>query len=91
MASPGPGEGGVTGEWRTTRPVIDPDRCLCAQAGEPCCYICWLFCPEVVITRDVPPAIDLTYCKGCGICARECPRSAITMEPEAQDGEPVDG
>jgi Pyruvate/2-oxoacid:ferredoxin oxidoreductase delta subunit len=23
--------------------------------------------------------IDLTYCKGCGICAEECPAKAITM------------
>ena len=22
---------------------------------------------------------DLNYCKGCGICANECPRKAITM------------
>ncbi|HRG71212.1 MAG TPA: 4Fe-4S binding protein, partial [Thauera aminoaromatica] len=23
-------------------------------------------------------------CKGCGICAHECPQRAITMIPEAQ-------
>ncbi|MCX6701287.1 MAG: 4Fe-4S binding protein [Methanomicrobiales archaeon] len=23
-----------------------------------------------------------TYCKGCGICAEECPSDAITMEQE---------
>jgi Pyruvate/2-oxoacid:ferredoxin oxidoreductase delta subunit len=27
-------------------------------------------------------AIDLDYCKGCGMCASECPCGAITMEPE---------
>jgi glyceraldehyde 3-phosphate dehydrogenase len=27
-------------------------------------------------------AIDLDYCKGCGICAQECPSGAIQMEPE---------
>jgi NADPH-dependent glutamate synthase beta subunit-like oxidoreductase len=28
-------------------------------------------------------AIDLDYCKGCGMCVAECPCGAITMEPEA--------
>ncbi|MBI4607758.1 MAG: 4Fe-4S binding protein [Candidatus Rokubacteria bacterium] len=22
------------------------------------------------------------YCKGCGLCARECPRGALVMVPE---------
>jgi Pyruvate/2-oxoacid:ferredoxin oxidoreductase delta subunit len=27
---------------------------------------------------------DLAYCKGCGICARECPRQAISMHTEGE-------
>ena len=27
-------------------------------------------------------AIDLDYCKGCGMCVSECPCGAIQMEPE---------
>jgi len=86
MAKPGEGEGGQTGDWRTMRPVIDESRCICAQTGEWACPFCWMFCPELVVERTVPIEIDLTYCKGCGICARECPRGAITMEPEAEAG-----
>jgi Pyruvate/2-oxoacid:ferredoxin oxidoreductase delta subunit len=26
---------------------------------------------------------NLDYCKGCGICAQECPCGAIQMTPEA--------
>jgi Pyruvate/2-oxoacid:ferredoxin oxidoreductase delta subunit len=26
---------------------------------------------------------NLDYCKGCGICAQECPCGAIQMVPEA--------
>jgi Pyruvate/2-oxoacid:ferredoxin oxidoreductase delta subunit len=25
---------------------------------------------------------DLDFCKGCGICAKECPKNAISMMPE---------
>jgi pyruvate ferredoxin oxidoreductase delta subunit len=34
----------------------------------------------------MPPAIELEYCKGCGICAEECPASAIVMVPEREHG-----
>jgi Pyruvate/2-oxoacid:ferredoxin oxidoreductase delta subunit len=27
---------------------------------------------------------DLDFCKGCGICAHECPRKAISMVAEGE-------
>jgi Pyruvate/2-oxoacid:ferredoxin oxidoreductase delta subunit len=27
---------------------------------------------------------NLNFCKGCGICAKECPRAAITMVAEGE-------
>jgi Pyruvate/2-oxoacid:ferredoxin oxidoreductase delta subunit len=27
---------------------------------------------------------NLEFCKGCGICAKECPRNAISMLPEGR-------
>jgi len=82
MASPTAGEAGKTGEWRQLRPVIDHAKCIPAKKGKPACFICWLYCPEVVVKRSIPIEIDLTYCKGCGICAEECPTDAIVMAPE---------
>jgi 2-oxoacid:acceptor oxidoreductase delta subunit (pyruvate/2-ketoisovalerate family) len=56
------------------------------------CDNCLVFCPDVSIGRrgdwiNVYPTspffeVNYDYCKGCGICATECPRHAITMEEE---------
>ncbi len=82
-SEPGPGDAGRTGSWRVMRPVMDPLVCTPAKRGVPSCFICWLYCPDGVISRTVPPKIDYEYCKGCGICAQECPTQAITMVEEA--------
>lgn len=42
-----------------------------------------MYCPEGVIQKKIPIMIDLTYCKGCGICMAECPGKAISMAAEA--------
>ncbi len=49
------------------------------------CDNCLIFCPDVAISRAEGKEgydIDLDHCKGCGICARECPRGAIIMVEE---------
>jgi 2-oxoacid:acceptor oxidoreductase delta subunit (pyruvate/2-ketoisovalerate family) len=49
------------------------------------CDNCFGVCPDnAVIKTDRAHgyAIDYDYCKGCGLCAAECPCGAITMEPE---------
>jgi pyruvate ferredoxin oxidoreductase delta subunit len=65
------------------RPVINTSLCIPCKRKAEACFICWLLCPDVVISRTIPPTIDLEYCKGCGICAEECPTKAITMVDEA--------
>ncbi|NSW86194.1 MAG: 4Fe-4S binding protein [Syntrophobacteraceae bacterium] len=76
------GEGGKTGDWRSSRPEIDITKCTPAKNQRPSCFICWLYCPEGVVKRTIPVEIDMDYCKGCGICAEECPTKAIRMVEE---------
>jgi len=74
LAQPVRGAGGPTGTWRTIRPVLDPAKCN----G---CLLCWIFCPEGVISK-VDRSVDYDLCKGCGICEVECPKKAFTMVKE---------
>ncbi len=67
-----------TGDWRSERPVIDFDRCVH-------CFICWVYCPDAsILAKDGKIlGVDLYHCKGCGVCATECPRKCISMVDEA--------
>jgi len=66
-----------TGDWRSLIPVIDIDKCID-------CFTCWIYCPDdcIIIKDDMIVGIKATHCKGCGICAKACPKKAITMTPE---------
>ena len=83
-SSPAIGEGGKTGEWRSAYPVIDHGKCTPAKQGKPSCFLCWLYCPEAVVSKSIPVSIDLEYCKGCGICAYVCPTGAMSMVKEEE-------
>jgi pyruvate ferredoxin oxidoreductase delta subunit len=77
-----------TGTWRTYVPVRTMAKCIH-------CMRCWIFCPDSsVLAKDGKiVGTDLMHCKGCGICAKECPVkpvAAIEMKLEAdiKEGEP---
>ncbi|MCD6384049.1 MAG: 2-oxoacid:acceptor oxidoreductase family protein, partial [Thermoplasmata archaeon] len=75
LVGPGSFVENKTGSWRTFKPVLNMDKCVM-------CLLCWFYCPEGSIKRvDDGKAlvIDYDYCKGCGICAEECPTKAIDM------------
>jgi NADPH-dependent glutamate synthase beta subunit-like oxidoreductase len=48
------------------------------------CDVCLSVCPDMAIgrTTDAGYTLDVQHCKGCGLCARECPRGALLMELE---------
>ncbi|MBW6486495.1 MAG: 4Fe-4S binding protein [Syntrophobacterales bacterium] len=68
-----------TGSWRAKRPLWDKVKCIK-------CGLCYIYCPEGCITEDADGFFEanLNYCKGCGICAKECWTGAIAMADEEE-------
>ncbi len=65
--------------------LFEARRCLsCGNCFG--CDNCYGMCPDNAVIKTGNPGqpylIDLDYCKGCGICAHECPSGAISMFPE---------
>jgi 2-oxoacid:acceptor oxidoreductase delta subunit (pyruvate/2-ketoisovalerate family) len=74
----------VVGGLDADTAVYEARRCMsCGNCFG--CDNCFGVCPDnAVIKGDGPHgySIDYDYCKGCGLCAAECPSGAIRMEPE---------
>ncbi|MDR0890547.1 MAG: 4Fe-4S binding protein [Endomicrobium sp.] len=71
-----------TGDWRVKKPIWNSKKCIN-------CLTCWIYCPDSSIKltisdikQNIINGIDYKYCKGCGICAKECKLNAIIMEEE---------
>jgi NADPH-dependent glutamate synthase beta subunit-like oxidoreductase len=64
--------------------LFEARRCLsCGNCFE--CDNCYGICPDNAITKLGPGrrfAFKYDYCKGCAMCATECPCGAIKMVPE---------
>lgn len=79
ILEPGTAHDFKTGDWRTDRPIWNAQKCIH-------CLTCWVSCPDssIIVKEGKVTGIDYDHCKGCGICARECPVKiqAITMEKE---------
>ena len=82
----GNAHGYKTGDWATFVPNFVEENCIH-------CMFCWIYCPDSAIeigTEDGKPVmkgIILDHCKGCGICAHECPpvkkgKAALVMVRE---------
>ncbi len=63
--------------------IAEAERCFsCGTCNF--CDTCLIFCPDVAISRldHRGYQVNYDYCKGCGVCAEECPRYAISVERE---------
>ena len=69
-----------SGDWKSEHPVWDFPKCIK-------CGTCNIVCPDLCVAYNESGYLeaDLNYCKGCGICARECPRQVITMVREEEE------
>ncbi|HEX4088521.1 MAG TPA: NAD(P)-binding protein [Trebonia sp.] len=75
----------VVGGLTESTALFEARRCMsCGNCFG--CDNCYGACPDnaVVKLADGKYEIDLDYCKGCGICAAECPCGAIDMQPEPE-------
>jgi 2-oxoacid:acceptor oxidoreductase delta subunit (pyruvate/2-ketoisovalerate family) len=68
-----------------TNALYEARRCLsCGNCFE--CDNCYGVCPDNAVIKLGPGnrfKFDYDFCKGCGVCAQECPCGAIAMVPEA--------
>jgi NADPH-dependent glutamate synthase beta subunit-like oxidoreductase len=74
----------VQGGLDESNALFEARRCLsCGNCFE--CDNCYGVCPDNAVIKLGPGKrfeFKLDYCKGCGICAAECPCGAIEMRPE---------
>ncbi|MCG7968166.1 MAG: NAD(P)-binding protein [Candidatus Thiodiazotropha taylori] len=75
----------VVGDLDEINAAYEARRCMsCGNCFE--CDNCYGVCPDNAITKLGPGnrfKFKYDYCKGCGMCATECPCGAIKMEPES--------
>jgi 2-oxoacid:acceptor oxidoreductase delta subunit (pyruvate/2-ketoisovalerate family) len=66
--------------------LLEARRCLsCGNCFE--CDTCYGVCPDNAIIKLGPGQryeVNYDYCKGCGLCAEECPCGAIDMVKEVR-------
>ncbi|MCP4980305.1 MAG: NAD(P)-binding protein [Gammaproteobacteria bacterium] len=74
----------VVGDLDEDNALYEARRCLsCGNCFE--CDNCYGVCPDNAITKLGPGnrfEFKYDYCKGCALCATECPCGAIKMVPE---------
>lgn len=78
----------IDGPLSQPQALAEADRCFsCGNCLA--CDNCWTLCPDAAVIKTTETAsdgshyvFDYDYCKGCGLCARECPCGFIVMEDD---------
>jgi NADPH-dependent glutamate synthase beta subunit-like oxidoreductase/Pyruvate/2-oxoacid:ferredoxin oxidoreductase delta subunit len=68
----------------TAQALAEAARCFsCGSCTA--CDNCVVVCPDLAVSHGADGyRVDLDYCKGCGLCVRECPTGSMRMEEEAR-------
>lgn len=68
-----------TGDWRSKVPVWQEKNCIQ-------CMNCWAICPDhaIKVKAGKRAEYDYDFCKGCGVCAEECPITTKTINAIAK-------
>jgi formate dehydrogenase beta subunit len=78
----------IEGGLNTNQITYETERCFsCGNCLA--CDNCWTYCPDNAVIKTVEVAsdgshylFDYDFCKGCGMCAYECPCGYIRMVEE---------
>ena len=78
----------IEGDVGRAAALAEAQRCMsCGNCLA--CDNCWTLCPDNAVIKVAELAsdgshyvFDFDYCKGCGLCAHECPTGYIQMVPE---------
>jgi len=64
--------------------LAETERCFsCGTCIQ--CDNCVHYCPDLAVKREADGYMVLTdYCKGCGLCVKECPTGSMKMIEEAR-------
>lgn len=82
------GDEEIEGGLNSVQAVTEARRCFsCGNCMA--CDNCWTLCPDSAVLKTDEKAtdgshylFDYDYCKGCGLCARECPCGYIEMNED---------
>ena len=71
-------------QFALTPEEVQAEAARCFSCGScTSCDNCFQFCPDLAVTHgEGGYAVLADYCKGCGLCVRECPTGSMVLREE---------